>query len=329
MNTQPEATVTIDYVKFIIPLDPDRLQQLAGNINAYETANTAGFKWGRTASLAVWDSTPATSGRRRLVIDAWAEGAATLINLLNPTYLEYVTRLDYRRTLPGVDTKMIEAFVMRQSMSKKGRRNVQTFRSAPRRKNNKRDVGGHGVYFGSRKSDSHTAAYQRGDETPAIEHRFQGRKAADIACEALAEWYNASEPGETTALLLPVLERYARQELVTATGYTDWGRLAGAMELDKRHIEQLNQASGWLETRAEAEYWAGLPEDEQYAMQTARYVPTRALGLEPAQLPPPEPTDAELDMWIEDHNATTNNPVRKLTTQEILDMYNSPEDDGA
>lgn len=329
MTSKPEATVTIDYVKYIIPLDPDRLQQLAGHINAYESKNSAGFAWGRTASLAVWDSTEATHGRRRLVIDAWAEGAAALIDLLNPTYLEYVTRLDYRRTLPGVDTKMIEAFVMRQSMSKKGRRNVQTFRSAPRRKNNKRDVGGHGVYFGSRKSDSHTAAYQRGDETPAIEHRFQGRKATDIACEALALWYNDANPEDNTFYVMSVLERYARQELVTATGYTDWDRLAGAMELDKRHIEQLNQASDWLETKAEAEFWAGLPEDEQAAMQKAAYVPTRALGLEPAKLPPPEPTDAELDIWIEDHNATTNNPVRKMTTQEVLDMYNDPEMDGA
>jgi hypothetical protein len=281
MSSPNEATVTIDYVKYIIPLDHDRLQSLAANLNAHEERCGPHFKWGRTARLSVLDSTAATGGRRRLCLDAWGEGAKELIELMNPTYLEHVTRLDYRRTLPGVETRDLEAFVMRQSMNKKSRRNVQTFRSNPRQKNDKRDIGGHGVYFGSRKSDSHSAAYQRGKEIPAIEHRFQGRKAADIAMEALALWYEGEGRVWLSEPVLKVLERYARQELVAATGYTSWERLAEAMRVDREHMDKLNAASDWLETPEERKAWEEMSEIEQLQMQQRRFVPLRPLGIKP------------------------------------------------
>lgn len=279
MTSQAPVKPTLDYIKYIVPMDHDRLQQFAANVNRYEMDNSQGFKWGSTAKMSILDSTENTGGRRRLVLEAWGAGAEVLLELMNPNHLEYVTRLDYRRELIGAETKDVEAFLARTAMQKRGRRNVQTFRSEPRRKNDKRDIGGLGVYFGSRKSDQHTAAYVRGNERPAIEHRFQGRKAADIACEALAGWYEATNPLTTMAHLMPVLERYAQQELVTSTGYTSWEKLVLAMRDDRAHMDKLNAASDWLETPEERKFWDGLSQDEQLDMQGPGYVPASVLGL--------------------------------------------------
>ena len=328
MTAQNKIKPTLDYIKYVLPLDNDRIQQLGTNLNTYEMENKAGFKWGQTAKLSIMESTPATGGRRRLVLEAWGVGAEALLELMNYTYLEHVVRLDYRRELAGVGVKEVESFLARCAMQKRGRRNVQTFRSEPRRKNHQRDIGGLGVYFGSRKSDSHTAAYVRGDEAPAIEHRFQGRKAADIACEALGVIYDREQPGTHMNALMPVLERYAQTELTTATGYTSWEKLALAMRDDRAHMDKLNQASQWLETPEEQRFWDGLSQEEQLDMQGPGYVPASALRLKTfdqtdqtvgvqlnaaghARVLPPEPDTRSLE-----------------ETKDVLERYNRPEDDG-
>ena len=329
MTNQANITPTLDYIKYILPLDSDRLQQLAAHLHAYEMENTRGFKWGQTAKMTVMDSTKDTAGRRRLVIEAWGKGADDMLELLSPLYLEHVTRLDYRRELAGATVKDVEAFLARSAMQAKSRRNVQTFRSQPRQKNHQRDVGGVGIYFGSRKSDSHTAAYVRGNEAPAIEHRFQGRKAQDIACEALGAWYERNAPGLKLPLLMPILERYAQTELTTATGYTSWEKLVLAMRDDKAHMDKLNQASEWLETKEERDFWEGLSQEEQLEMQGPGYVPASVLGLasfnQTGQTVGVQFNSAQIPEWLKD--ATPEE--RERFNREMKERFGNPDEPAA
>src|SRR5688572_27438225 len=162
MANQSTVQPKMDYVKYIIPMDTDRIQQLGARINAAIMDKTVPFDHGRGFKLSVLDSTPTTGGKRRLVLDAWGPATKALIDWLDSSYVPFIVRLDYRRELRSITRDHVRGYLTRMVLGAKKKRNITTYDTNDRQKTHSRDVGGYGLTIGSRKSDSHTTIYQRG-----------------------------------------------------------------------------------------------------------------------------------------------------------------------
>lgn len=268
----------IDYVRYIVPMDVDRIQQFGAFINGAMSDGKVTFGHGKGFRLKVGDSTASTGGKRRLILDAWGDASRELIDLLDSGYMQYITRLDYRRVLPGVDKRGMAGYVTKMIMGRKSKRNIVTYNTNPRQKTDSRDVGGYGLTIGSRKSDSHTTAYVRGDEPAAIEHRFQGAKAQDIAAKAMIPAFDMEEPGNVSDHILSELRVAALVELNQATGYRNYETLAAEMMGAADQMEMVKQSLDFSEDQAEADaWWETQTLEQQEDAQQAGYLPSETL----------------------------------------------------
>lgn len=236
------------------------------------------FDHGKGFRLKVADSTPATGGKRRLILDAWGNAARALIDWLDSAYVMNITRLDYRRELRGITREHVRGYLTQKVLGKKGGRNIVTYDTNDRQKTDTRDVGGYGLTIGSRKSDAHTTIYQRGSEPAAIEHRFQGNKAADIAAKAMGPMFDDEEPFMVSEYIMRELSAAARVELNQATGYTNYDKLALAMVDSAGMMKLVQDSMTFAEDQADAdEWWQTLSREEQEEMQQGGFIPSDTL----------------------------------------------------
>ena len=321
--------VRIDYVKYIIDMDVDRMQQFSARFNAQESADEIGVRYGRDLKLSVLPGGSGGRMGRRLVLESWGENCAKLIDHLDSGKAEYITRLDYRRELPAVERKHIEAYVARTAIQGKGRRNVQTFNSRPRQKTDTRDIGGFGVFIGSRKSDACTTAYQRGNETPAVEHRFQGHRAADIANDGIARAFDDDGTRKLSEHIMAALEYAARIELNKSTGQKSWEALVDDMHGAKLWADKMHDAAEWAEQPEEQAFWNALSDDEKMADLKGQWVPTsvfthhaRAAGIRQTGVDDVEIVPIDI--------ARAPKTFEQLSPEEkaAADIYDDPEMDG-
>lgn len=324
-----KPAVSIDYVKYIIDMDVDRMQQFCARFNAQESADEIGVRYRRDLKLSVLPGGSGGRMGRRLVLESWGEHCAKLIDYLDSSKAEYITRLDYRRDLPNVERKHIEAYVARTAIQGKGRRNVQTFNSRPRQKTDTRDIGGFGVFIGSRKSDACTTAYQRGNETPAIEHRFQGHRAADIANDGIARAFDDLGGAKLSEHIMAALEYAARLELNKSTGQKSWDALVDDMHSAKLWADKMHDAAEWAEQPEERAFWNNLSDDEKMADLKGRWVPTSALGLEARAVKIRQTGIDDVEIIPDDYTPVTR-PFEQLSQAEkdAANIYDDPDMDG-
>lgn len=270
-------TPRIDYLKFIRPMDYDQGQQLLQPIVAMLNDADCPINEKDNYKLTLLGGTESSNQKTRYVIEVWGLHCDRFVRGIERHWFEYLTRIDYRAPLKHTTTVSLDAYINQQVLSGKSKRNVSTFATKNRQKTNTRDVGGKGVIFGSRKSDSHTVIYYRGGDMPAIEMRLQNRKALDLGNQALYE----NETAETTEAFLNTLERRlkiaAMSELYAATGYSELIHLEGAMERAQALNNKMQAALEWSETQEEKEYWSSLTTEEQEALQRESWIPDEML----------------------------------------------------
>lgn len=122
-------------------------------------------------------------------VEVWGETANYVAQSLPLVHWLKVNRIDLRRTLRQRTDVEMRAFQRRAlRMGAKGR-NMTILNSKARTKTDSRDVGGQGVVYGSRKSDSHAVIYKRGSELPAVEFRLSGPNCRQLVRDQVYETY--------------------------------------------------------------------------------------------------------------------------------------------
>lgn len=274
MSDQTLSRPLVDYLKFIIPMDYDRAQQVipsvAASIQGLQgiEVDNVGYK------MTVLSPTESSGMRSRYVIEVWGLAAHHAITLVPSSWWEHLTRIDARYTLKNVSADALGSFINRNIMQRTSKKNVTTFDTRPRQKTNTRDVGGRGIVFGSRKSDIHTAIYARGEEAVALEVRFQNRKADHIGNLALFEKETGEAQRNFYEVLLANLNVEAMTELYKITACHGTAKLESLMNRDSVDQAKLKAASDWLETEAEKVWWESLTPEEQEEWQKDGFIPT-------------------------------------------------------
>jgi hypothetical protein len=245
MDKQARIRGRIDYVKFLVLSDFDSFQQVWGRIfNILRDTDHALIRDKALKMRALGDA-PDGNGKRRYTIEAWGPNSDVLAEMVPVGWFEYLTRLDVRVELPGVEADELDAYVQMLTLGRTGKRNVSTFDTRFRRKTSTRDVGGRGAFLGSRKSQSHSAIYRRGKEAPAYEARFINQRAEEIGRDIALEM--TANPG---ADLFDVLGRAAWQwanlELRSATGARNFLELMDRIEDAHRQYQRVINAMDHL-----------------------------------------------------------------------------------
>lgn len=272
-NSNEMLAARIDYVKFVVDLEFDRAQQdfriLMGAISDQENCHLREKDNFKVRALGA----VADGQRRRYSVESWGEHAIELAALVPADWFECLARVDYREPMRHTSVTDFDALVNKTAMGAKGKRNIATFDNKHRSKTNTRDVGGKGMFVGSRKSAHMTAAYRRGYEGAYIETRHTGPAARDIGLQVLltidqggpTEWYSG-------LMAATVLAHHG--ELYRAFGETNVLGVERLARLAGKHMAQVLQAMEWVETQTEAEYYANLGTEEQVALQEEGWVPT-------------------------------------------------------
>lgn len=264
----------IDYLKFVVPMDHDRGQMAIANIKEkLAEQDVPVLKEGANLKITVLDSTANDPGRRRYCVESWGPASHYLASIVPFSWFEHLNRIDYRTVLRCVGEPQLAAWIDEKYRGKAGRRNVTTFNTKPRTKSHSRDVGGRGITFGSRKSDSHTVVYQRGDEMPTIEMRFQGRKAEELGNVMLQKDAEGALSDPLTDLRLAGLLAVSG-EMWTVFGASEIKPIEAQMVHAEQRARQVQAAMEWIETEAERTYTETTTTEEQEQDQRERWVPT-------------------------------------------------------
>lgn len=270
---QESIDVRIDYLKFLVHLDFDRGQDLCKPLVDFVQSDKTKLEMKRSFDITILNPTQSSNGKSRYVIECWGAHCMDIVPVL-PTWLwGSLSRIDYREPLLHTTDAALAAFCQKWSMSDKGSRNISTLNTKPRAKSNRRDVGGKGICFGSRKSSSHTVAYKRGNEYPAIESRIEKSKAADAGIEILNR---IDEDGQDMLprIILEVARRYAETERVRCIGIKEVALWEQQMLIALGEQNTMQAALDWKEREDEREWWESLTTEEQEEWQKDGFIPT-------------------------------------------------------
>jgi hypothetical protein len=270
--TQLLEGIRIDYVKFNLRLEWDRAEQMIGTLLAAIRGEDCNLTEGKDFDFTCLGADLTGDGKRRYVIEAWGEYAIELAALVPLEWFEDLSRVDVQAKIPGVDAKDVKAYATRRYMADKGKRNVTPYDSKPRKKTNKRDVGGVGLTIGSRKSKRYTIFCARGQEDPYVETRAGNQTAKDLGAQVLQavdergpnHWYDA---------FIGAALQFHHGELYQATGAATAESLALHLK-DARRLElDMVDAMVWAENREEREAWEQMTLEQQEAMLLDGYLP--------------------------------------------------------
>src|SRR6187402_297285 len=160
-DARNEFTPRIDYLKFVVSMDYDEGQRCMQGIIGRNAMMENPLVDRQDYRITILGPVASDPNKNRYCVESWGRNAVALAYCVPMHFWDSLNRIDYRAPMNTVNMESFEAFVTRRAMSKTGARNVTTFNTKNRQKSNTRDVGGRGITFGSRKSDSHTVAYAR------------------------------------------------------------------------------------------------------------------------------------------------------------------------
>lgn len=181
MSTYDEGT--LDYIKLLFRVDHDWFQDyiLPSANGLLSLIDPVGL----LKKTSNWTVLPSKVGEpSRYILEVWGQDADTFARIMPGSWFNNARRLDIRDVLPDLDAQTMRDAV-RWLNHQEHKFNTALFDSKPRQKRGgNRDVGGVGIYFGSRKSGQHGVIYKRGNERPAIEYRVQDHVAHAIGASA-------------------------------------------------------------------------------------------------------------------------------------------------
>lgn len=205
----------IDYLKFLFACDSEMWQ------DKYQA------DWFHLRSLCVAWGAKDANVKLTVLGGGKTVGSRTIVEFVGPV-ADYIApyipvlwtqrsrRVDFRSELRTLTVEAIRAAKGYYSLKPKGEYNATGFDTPGRRKTTGRDIGGVGMFLGSRKSDVVGAIYRRGRETPAFELRVQNDLCRDITqriwrdsppstiTEFLNQFYSMSAPHEEKLLHMSI-----------------------------------------------------------------------------------------------------------------------------
>lgn len=273
-----QMNVRVDYLKFLIALDWDRAQEVLQPMVDFVASEKTRLVTNRDFKVTVLNPTPTSNGKSRYIVEIWGEHTMEILPVIPDFLWGSLSRIDHRTPLLHVTDEALAAFATKWAMADRKSRNIATLNTRPRRKNNKRDVGGKGVIFGSRKSASHTVVYKRGAELPAIESRIEKNKAEDVGIRILNE---LSEDGHAPIerIVIAAAESAAEQERYRCIGETKIQGWENAMLVALGESKTMQASLEWKEREDEREWWESLSPEEQSAWQGDTFVPIKGKKL--------------------------------------------------
>lgn len=196
MNDQPSYP-PLDYLKFLFACDSEQWQ--TEHQAAWMYVKSLATKWGAKdayAKLTVLGGGK-TVGSRYIVEFSGPVADYIAVNVPLGWYRR-LRRVDFRSELRGLSAEAIRAAQAYYSLKPKGEYNATGFDTPSRTKSTGRDVGGVGMFLGSRKSDIVGAVYRRGREAAAFELRVQNDLARhlteriwrDVNPQSVVEFFN-------------------------------------------------------------------------------------------------------------------------------------------
>lgn len=257
----------IDWAGFLVEAEPDLFQQhYLEEWNALLVAHLPG--WAQKNQTRVQALGATKYGRRRYVLSVWGESAQSVVNLPFRKWADELSRYDLKRRLYDIRPDTYERLCVALQFAET-RRNVEAFKLPKRTKSDKRDSGGEGVRFGSRKSDIYTKLSRRGNEIPYFETTVQDDLLGGIVNDAFIALEGAPNDNRAWASLLEALEP------VQARHIGAWLTCAGIdRPIDGLRHEDIPMP-GKLRKMFQLELFAGdaplpLPDDEPPAHDTAQ-----------------------------------------------------------
>lgn len=209
---------SIDYLKFVVPMDYDRAQHTFAAIKDEMSKLNGALVEKEDFKITVLNGTEESGGRARYCIEFYGTQTHYALLCVPAWFFSHLNRIDWRKETTKVMKTDVRAYCIERAGQQKGRRNTTLFNTKSRKKSHNRDVGGFGLLIGSRKSQSHSVVYQRGDEPTAIECRFQLDKAEEIGCTfevAIAEGDRQYRPTD----LMNHIRVFVAAEIRQAFGY--------------------------------------------------------------------------------------------------------------
>jgi len=238
------VTARVDYVSFTVEMEYDRAQHVFRTMKQ-AINNGSNLVEGKGGNLRIKVLGATDNGEaRRYTVTAWGPHAIELAAIVPAEWFENLSRVDYREPLLHTTAADFDAYVTQTHLGAKGRRNVTTFDNKQRTKTDTRDTGGKGMFIGSRKSKSMTAAYRRAEEAPAVETRHINGAAKDIGL-AVLQSIDAGGPNEWYDGLMAAVVLAHHGELYKATGCANVVRLEAACRQAGRQMRDLKQAMEW------------------------------------------------------------------------------------
>ena len=266
-----EATTKprFDYVKLFFSQDHDYFQ--AHTLPLINTAISYCDPVGqlRTCSRlsALGGSNPKES---RYIFEVWGPMADKFALHMVPRFWANLRRLDLRVELDELSQQqMLDA--SRYLAHRETKHNTALFNSQPRHKRGEaRDIGGIGIWFGSRKSAQHGVIYKRGKEQPAAEYRIKDREAQRLGHAVIQQTEEKGWLSGYTFAMRDMLEMNA----------AFWGSRVGSdlsqtLKNAAKQGAQLSEVARQLglfdETPEEASAWQELSTEEQLDLQNVTW----------------------------------------------------------
>jgi hypothetical protein len=264
--------VRFDYIKVLFRQDHDHFQAdtlptLNGVISWTDEVGML-----RTCSnLTVLPSKPGETSR--YIFEVWGPMADRFAMYMPATWWECLRRIDLRAELNDLDPNQMRDAV-RYLAHRESKHNVSLFDSKPRAKRGEnRDVGGIGMYWGSRKSGQHGVIYKRGNEAPAAEYRLRDKSAQEFGHLVTEQCKSNNQPCGAAYALIDMQHMAAAFWGSRISGELD-RTLEGAAKQGALLNKVAQQMGLFDETEAERNYWASLSTEEQLDLSRQTWEPT-------------------------------------------------------
>ncbi len=235
--TESKRPLAVDYLKFLFACDEEMFQDTYAPIWRMLKASATEFGVkDQHAKMTVLGGKGIKDSR---YIVEFVGPVAEFLKLSIPvSWYRSLRRIDWRTEMRELTSSLLAKAQAWAVLQEKGKRNVSTFNTPSRIKTTSRDVGGRGIFLGSRKSNVCSALYRRGSELGAYEFRLQN----ELCRELVAEVFDVGNPGELERQLYQLYSYTANAEanLLSATiGVQSPSDIPKRLEMIASHMPEL------------------------------------------------------------------------------------------
>lgn len=270
--TENARPIAVDYLKFIFACDSEMFQ------NDYQST------WEKLRAGAAEFGAKEAHCKITVLGGKNIQGSRYVVELVGPVaeYLKLIVpanwytqlrRIDWRTEMKELTSKLISSAQAWAMLQEKGKRNISAFNSPSRIKTTSRDIGGRGLFLGSRKSDVHAAVYRRGSELGAYEFRLQNKLCRDLVAEVAFGTSGNSLPEDLYRLYN--FTANAEANLLSETiGVERPSFIPGRMAAIAEHMPELAEVPPYSQMAVEARHYEQKSVEEQADDQNCRWTPT-------------------------------------------------------